>query len=140
SGHHRRWQLFVRWLIDQVRKNQPWNAIVTSMITAEGPNDECAPVNFLTSHFGNTVEIAATTSRVFLGVQLQCAQCHNARTEPWKREQFHELVAFFGRAKIIQHKDVDGRGTPYAIEGREEGQYSMTDKTDSQRLIVMAPR
>jgi len=86
------------------------------------------------------VEIAATTSRVFLGVQLQCAQCHNARTEPWKREQFHELVAFFGRARIIQHKDVGGRGTPYAIEGREDGQYFMTDKKDPSHLIGMTPR
>src|SRR5262249_45980218 len=76
----------------------------------------------------------------FLGMQLQCAQCHDARNEPWKREQFHELVAFFGRARIIQHKDVDGRGTPYAIEGREDGQYQMTDKKDPARLIDMAPR
>ena len=52
----------------------------------------------------------------------------------------HELVAFFGRAKIIQRKDVDGRGTPYAIEGRESGQYRMTDKKDPQHLIDMTPR
>src|SRR5437870_972100 len=140
SGNYLRWELFDRWLIDQVRKNRPWSAIVASMITAEGPNDECAPVNFLTSHFGNTVEIAATTSRVFLGVQLQCAQCHDAKTESWKREQFHELVAFFGRAKLIQHKDVEGRSTPYAIDGRADGQYEMPDKKDPKRLHVMKPR
>jgi hypothetical protein len=140
SGNYLRWQLFDQWLVEQVRRNRPWSEIVTAMVTAVGINDECAPVNYLTSQFGNPVEIAATTSRAFLGVQLQCAQCHDARTEPWKREQFHELVAFFGRAKIIQHKDVDGRGTPYAIEGREEGQYYMTDKKNPSRLISMAPR
>src|SRR5262245_31485564 len=142
SGNYLRWELFDRWMIDQVRRNRSWRDIVTSMITAEGPNDECAPVNFLTAHFGNTVEIAATTSRVFLGVQLQCAQCHDAKTEPWKREQFHELVAFFGRTRIIQHKDVDGkgRGTPYAIEGRGDGQYLMPHKKDPKKLIEMSPR
>lgn len=140
SGNYLRWEFFDRWMIDQVRQNRKWGEIVTAMLTAEGPNDECAPVNFLTSHFGNTVEIAATTSRVFLGVQLQCAQCHDAKSDPWKREQFHELVAFFGRAKIIQHKDVDGRGTPYAIEGRGDGQYFMTHKKDPSRLIEMTPR
>jgi hypothetical protein len=127
-------------MVEQVRKNRPWSDIVTALVTATGINDECAPVNYLTALYGNPVEIAATTSRVFLGVQLQCAQCHNAKNEPWKREQFHELVAFFGRAKIIQHKDVNGRGTPYAIEGREVGQYSMTDKADPNRLIAMTPR
>ena len=142
SGNYLRWELFDRWMIDQVRQNRRWGEIVTSMITAEGPNDECAPVNFLTAHFGNTIEIAATTSRVFLGVQLQCAQCHDAKTEPWKREQFHELVAFFGRARIIQHKDVEGkgRGTPYAIEGRGDGQYAMPHKKDPTKLIEMTPR
>jgi hypothetical protein len=140
SGNYLRWELFDGWLVEQVRANRPWSDIVTAMVTATGINDECAPVNYLTSQFGNPVEIAATTSRVFLGVQLQCAQCHDAKTEPWKREQFHEFTAFFGRAKIIQHKDVDGRGTPYAIEGREDGQYYMTDKKNPQHLIAMTPR
>jgi hypothetical protein len=140
SGNYLRWQLFDQWIVEQLRRNRPWSEIVTALVTATGINDECAPVNYLTAQFGNPVEVAATTSRVFLGVQLQCAECHNARTEPWKREQFHELVAFFGRAKIIQHKDVNGRGTPYAIEGREDGQYLMTDKKDPTHLIRMTPR
>src|SRR5262249_53351560 len=68
------------------------------------------------------------------------AQCHDAKNEPWKREQFHEFVAFFGRAKLVQHKDVDGRGTPYAIEGRTAGQHFMPDRKDPKRLIPMTPR
>jgi hypothetical protein len=140
SGNYLRWQLFDQWLVDQVRRNRPWNDIVTALVTATGINDECAPVNYLTAQFGNPVEIAATTSRVFLGQQLQCAQCHDAKSEPWKRDQFHEFVAFFGRARLVQHKDVAGRGTPYAIEGRSEGQYEMTAKKDPSRLIPMAPR
>src|SRR5262249_42074970 len=139
-GNYLRWQLFDGWMTDQVRRNRPWGEVVAALVTATGINDESAPVNYLTAHFGNQVEVAATTSRVFLGVELQCAQCHDAKTEPWKREQFHEFVAFFGRAKLVQHKDVNGRGTPYAIEGREEGQYQMTDKKDPQRLIPMTPR
>ena len=140
SGNYLRWDLFNNWLVEQVSKNRSWGEIVTALVTATGINDECAPVNYLTSQFGNPIEIAATTSRVFLGVQIQCAQCHDAKTEPWKREQFHELDAFFGLAKIIQHKDVGARGPPYAIEGRAEGQYQMTAKRDIGRLIAMPPR
>jgi hypothetical protein len=140
SGNYLRWQLFDEWLVEQVRRNRPWDETVTALVTATGINDECAPVNYLTAQFGNPVEIAATTSRVFLGVQLQCAECHDAKTEPWKREQFHQFVAFFGRARIVQHKDVSGRGTPYAIEGRDDGQYRMADKKDPARLIPVPPR
>jgi hypothetical protein len=140
SGNYLHWELFDRWLAEQFRRNRPWNEIVTALVTASGINDEIAPVNYLTALYGNPVEMAATTSRVFLGVQIQCAQCHDAKTEPWKREQFHQLAAFFGRAKLIQHKDVDGRGTPYAIESRSDGQYCMTDKKAPDRLIPMQPR
>jgi hypothetical protein len=140
SANYLRWKLFDDWWITQVRRNRPWDQIVSALVTSSGINDEIAVVNYLTALYGNPVEIAATTSRVFLGVQIQCAECHNAKTEPWKREQFHQFAAFFGRARIIQHKDVDGRGTPYAIESRADGQYFMTDKKEPTRLIAMQPR
>jgi hypothetical protein len=140
SANYLRWQLFDQWWVEQVRRNRPWDGIVTALVTATGVNDEVAPVNYLTALYGNQVEIAATTSRVFLGVQIQCAECHHAKTEPWKREQFHGFAAFFGRARLVQHKDVTGRGTPYAIEGRADGQYRMTDKKDPGHLIAMQPR
>jgi hypothetical protein len=140
SGNYLRWKQFDQWWSEQLRRNRPWDQVVTALVTACGANDEVAAVNYLTALYGNPEEMAATTSRVFLGVQIQCAQCHNAKTEPWKREQFHEFAAFFGRARLIQHKDVDGRGTPYAIESRTEGQYFMTDKKDPDHLIPMQPR
>ena len=112
------------------------------VIDTTQPGQPSVSISRVTS--GNTAltpEIAATTSRVFLGVQIQCAECHNAKSEPrWKREQFHSFAAFFGRARLIQHKDVLGRGTPYAIEGRDEGQYHITDKKDPRLLIPMQPR
>jgi hypothetical protein len=139
SANYLRWKLFDDWWTEQMRRNRPWDQIVTALLTATGVNDETAPVNYLTALYGNPVEIAATTSRVFLGVQIQCAECHNAKTEPWKREQFHEFAAFFGRAKLVQHKDVEGRGTPYAIEPRALGQYGMSDKKHPGDLIPMQP-
>jgi hypothetical protein len=141
SNNYLRWELFDRWWAEQFRRNRSWDTIVTTLVTADGINDEVAPVNYLTALYGNPGEIAATTSRVFLGVQIQCAECHHAKNASWwKREQFHGLAAFFGRARLIQHKDVTGRGTPYAIEGRADGQYRMSDKKDPSHLIPMQPR
>ena len=78
SANYLRWQLFDKWWVEQFRRNRPWNDTVAALVTATGVNDELAPVNYLTAQYGNPVEIAATTSRVFLGVQIQCAQCHDA--------------------------------------------------------------
>ena len=43
---------------------------------------------------------ASETARVFLGIQLQCANCHDHPTDKWKREEFHALAAFFPRLRI----------------------------------------
>ena len=43
-------------------------------------------------------------SRAFLGVRLDCAQCHDHPFQPWKQEQFRGLAAFFGAA----HSDFRG--------------------------------
>ena len=49
---------------------------------------------------GNAEDTTAEFSRIFLGIQIQCAQCHNHPTDRWKREQFHELAAFFPRISV----------------------------------------
>jgi hypothetical protein len=49
---------------------------------------------------GRTEETTAEVARIFLGVQIQCAQCHDHPYDRWKREQFHELAAFFPRIGV----------------------------------------
>ena len=49
---------------------------------------------------GRTEETTAEVARIFLGMQIQCAQCHDHPYDRWKREQFHELAAFFPRIGV----------------------------------------
>jgi len=78
------------WLEDQFAQNKPYNDIVTKLLTAAGKNTENGAVNFLLAHVGEPIpagkqreegqfEMVPLTSRitrVFLGTQVQCAQCH----------------------------------------------------------------
>ena len=57
SGNYLRWKLFDDWWTAQLRRNRPWNEVVTALLTASGVNDELAPVNFLTALYGNPGEI-----------------------------------------------------------------------------------
>src|SRR5262249_54342065 len=50
-------------------------------------------------------EIAAATSRLFLGVNLGCAQCHNHPFADWKKEQFWSFAAFFSGIQIRRQGD-----------------------------------
>ena len=69
------------------------------MITATGRNDENGAVAFPLAYEAQPVEMAGEVSRIFMGVQIQCAQCHDHKTDAWKRRQFHEFAAFFAGAQ-----------------------------------------
>ncbi len=102
---------FEEWLYEQLRANRSWAEMTRSILTAEGelrftlnqPSAENGSLFFLVAHDSDEAEErAAETSRVFLGIQIQCAQCHNHPTEKWSREQFHEFAAYFARIKYDQ--------------------------------------
>lgn len=102
---------FEEWLYEQLRANRSWGEITRSILTAEGelrftlnqPTAENGALFFLVAHDGDEAEErAAETSRVFLGIQIQCAQCHDHPSEKWTREQFHEFAAYFARIKYEQ--------------------------------------
>jgi hypothetical protein len=82
--------------------NAPYDQLVYQLVTATGQNqseDDDAPVNgavnWLLRFRGAPEDLAGTTSRVFLGVQIQCAQCHDHRTEKWTQADFRHLTACF---------------------------------------------
>lgn len=143
SGNYLCWNKYDTWWTDQLDQNINWDKVVTKLITASGPADEVPPVNYLTGLFANPREAAAVTSRVFLGIQIQCAECHNAKKDmgiAWKREQFHEFAAFFGRIKLYQCKDRKSGPRYFAVDPEDFGQYKMTRKDDPARTIDMQPR
>jgi hypothetical protein len=57
--------------------------------------DTASPMAFYLSKGGKPENLAASTARLFLGVRLECAQCHNHPFGRWTREQFWSQAAFF---------------------------------------------
>ena len=141
-------QAFENWLADQLRNGRNWGEIARAMITStgqlrydgQGEPDDAAAV-FLLCHFGRTaaVERAAETSRVFLGIQIQCAQCHDHPSDMWKREQFHELAAFFSRLR--ERPIREGRRTiGFRLVPLPRGEYRMPDKDNPRTGTRMHPK
>jgi len=85
------------YLEEQFNANAPWSEIATAMITAKGDVQENGATGLIVAQQGRPEETVSEISRIFLGVQIQCAQCHDHPTDQWKREQFHQLAAFFPR-------------------------------------------
>ncbi|HLQ44991.1 MAG TPA: DUF1553 domain-containing protein, partial [Planctomycetaceae bacterium] len=91
---------FETWMTAQLQQNVGWNEIARSLITGLGDIQEHGEAAFVFAHQGNADEIAGEASRIFLGIQLQCANCHDHPTDKWNRDQFHSLAAFFPRISI----------------------------------------
>ncbi|MFQ5730777.1 MAG: DUF1549 domain-containing protein [Planctomycetaceae bacterium] len=118
------------WFATQFEQNTPWDRITAELVSAmpqrkrgkgkknrnnygqnEGQN------NFILAYENKPVEVASQTARIFMGISIQCAQCHDHPFDRWKREQFHELAAFFAR-----------------------GKYYMTDRDDPAKKTEMKAR
>ncbi len=140
------------WFARQIAKNTPWNEVVRQLITATGRNDEDGPANFILTQMARPEDLAAETSRVFLGIQLQCAQCHDDPSGTWTRQQFHEFAAFFGR---LDEEGVPLRPEPDLPPGVKappppfrvlvldtaRKEYMMPDKEDaSKTTMLLQPR
>lgn len=91
---------FEDWITEQLRANRHWDQIVTALLTATGDVTEKGETALIFAQGGEPDEVAAETSRIFLGIQLQCANCHDHPSDSWKREQFHGLAAFFPRLEV----------------------------------------
>ncbi len=97
--------VFERWMTSQLNEGASWDQITRELLTATGNVRESGETALVFAHQGQPEEIAAETSRIFLGIQIQCANCHDHPTDEWKREQFHQLAAFFPRIRVRRVRD-----------------------------------
>lgn len=86
---------FQRWLQNRFEQNTGWQEITRSLITAQGKLNENPELNWYAKQKLDASNLADDTSRIFLGIQLGCARCHNHPHEDWKLEDFYGMAAFY---------------------------------------------
>jgi len=100
---------FTSWLSDRLMANRPYDEIVRDLLTAEGIWTSRPEVNFMTVTVDpnaeekalDPVKLAGRVSKAFLGVRLDCVQCHDDfMGGPWKQRDFHQMAAFFAPAEM----------------------------------------
>lgn len=87
------------WLAQAFNENRPWNETVYAVITAVGPQNENAAVTPFMANAKSLAPHEATdlVTRLFLGVQLACAQCHDHPFDRWKQTDYWGIAAFFDK-------------------------------------------
>lgn len=92
---------FDRWLVKNLAQNVAYDRLVSRLITATGTPRENPEVLFVGQHKDSPEALVGRVGKVFLGVQIQCAQCHDHPFEKWTRTDFLGVQAFFARVSTI---------------------------------------
>lgn len=91
-------------------KNRPWKEIVFDLVTAEGHYEENGATNFLLAQMQDQddgIQMTAKTTRLFMGMQVQCTQCHDHPFNDWKQDQFWQFNSFFRQTGKVDHRKFD---------------------------------
>ena len=88
--------LFHDWIRESMQKNQPYDDFAASILTASGDITDNPPVAWY-RQVKQLNEQVEDTAQLFLGLRLQCAQCHHHPFEKWSQHDYYSLAAFFSR-------------------------------------------
>lgn len=143
------------YIAEKFNANASWQDIAKDFITATGDVRENGATAIIMAQQGMAEETTAEISRIFMGIQIQCAQCHDHPTDRWKREQFHELAAFFPRI-AVRPRQADGQRSFEVVSvnggrpgrpggggnrGSGRGEHYMSDlENPSARGTLMTPK
>jgi hypothetical protein len=87
---------FHAWIRRALIDNKPYDEFVRAVLAGSGSPEEHPPVTWyrLVRTKDGYVE---NTAQLFLGLRLQCAQCHHHPAERWSQDDYYGLAAFFAR-------------------------------------------
>lgn len=147
---------FEAWLVEQFKANRPWDEMAREMLTATGtmpirlgrpvePDPKNGAASFMLAYQGVDAinDRTAETARIFLGIQIQCAQCHDHPFDGWKQEQFHELASYFARLgerpvfeMVNEKRQIKG----IELVSRPFGEHRMPDRDNPRNGKTMQPK
>ena len=89
------------------RAKAPYDRMARDMLLTLGDSHRVGPANF-SRVAGDARTQAEYVSQVFLGIRLQCANCHNHPLDRWTQDDYHGLAAVFAKVYRGQEVRLDG--------------------------------
>ncbi len=91
---HKRAYAYYRWIRESLAANKPYDQFCREIVGAEGPLAEAPAASFY-KVVTKPGEMGGTLSQVFLGVRIECAQCHHHPFDRWSQTDYFGMQAFF---------------------------------------------
>ena len=89
-------KVFHGWIRESIATNKPLDQFARELIAARGSTLQNPPANWWRAN-RDPLTRAENTARVFLGTQLNCAQCHNHPFERWTQDDYYDWAGIFAR-------------------------------------------
>jgi Protein of unknown function (DUF1549)/Protein of unknown function (DUF1553) len=96
--------LYYNWLVEKLSKNTPMDQMVQELLGANGGTFKNPSTNFYQST-NVTLEMTENVAQVFMGMRIQCAQCHNHPFDRWTQDDYYGFAAFFSQIGRKQGED-----------------------------------
>ena len=87
---------YFEWLRDELQTNVPLDRVVRQLLTASGSTLREPAANYYQIE-PDTLKLAENTAQVFMGMKIQCAQCHNHPFDRWTMNDYYSFAAFFAQ-------------------------------------------
>jgi hypothetical protein len=88
--------LYYQWLVEQISNNVPLDKMVQDLLSANGGTFKVAQTNYYQIE-QDRLKIAENTAQIFMGMRIQCAQCHNHPFDRWTQDDYYNFAAFFAQ-------------------------------------------
>jgi hypothetical protein len=116
-----RFDAMAKWLEEGFNEGKPWDRMVREIVTASGATDKNPAVYYVLANRGPD-KLTDNVTRLFLGVQLQCAQCHNHPFTDWKQDEYWGMAAFFSKVRMQGNPMAALRqGAPFTVAEGDRG-------------------
>jgi Protein of unknown function (DUF1549)/Protein of unknown function (DUF1553) len=122
---------FRTWLASKFEKNTPYNEWARDLLKAEGDSVDGGAM-YLVQYRSAPEDAVEAIAQTFLGVQLQCARCHNHPYEKWKQKEFFGMAAFLARLEVVQIGK-KGNLNVYAIGEKNSGDVKFTGRAQDAK-------
>jgi hypothetical protein len=96
--------LYYNWLEDKLSRNVPMNQIVQELLDSTGGTFKSPATNYFELE-RDPLKLAEDTAQVFMGMRIQCAQCHNHPFDRWTMSDYYGFAAFFSQIGRKQAED-----------------------------------
>ena len=117
-----------QFLTESFREHRPYDEIVRELMTGEGSSDVNGSVNFLLRYDAEPVLLAGAISRKFLGLSLNCAECHDHPHARWKQKEFWGLAAHFARMRKMTPTNPQNGESFFVVIERPRGELMTIDR------------